>query len=154
MKRLFTFLTILLLTAGATLPFRVNAQAPDKMSYQAVVRDSGNKLIKNTQVGIEINIYRGSAPGILIYTETQSPSTNDNGLLTVAIGGEAGFDTITWANGPCFLETKIDPAGGSDYTITGVSQLLTVPYALHARTAESVTGSLNETDPLFSSSVA
>jgi len=144
MKKVLTILSAVLITAT------VWAQSPEKMSYQAVVRDASNHLVTNTQVGMEINIYQGSASGTLVYTETLTPTTNDNGLLTIEIGGQTGFDTITWANGPYFLETKIDPTGGSTYTITGTSQLLTVPYALHAKTAESITGGINETDPVYS----
>jgi len=133
MKQFFTFIAAVLLTATAW------AQSPHKMSYQAVVRDAGSHLVTNTQVGIEINIYQGSATGTQVYTETQTPTTNSNGLLTIEIGGQTGFDTISWAKGPYFLETKIDLQGGTAYSITGVSQLLTVPYALYAKTAETVT---------------
>ncbi len=133
MKQIYTILAVVLLTATTW------AQSPQKMSYQAVVRDAGSHLVTNTQVGIEINIYRGSATGTQVYTETRTPTTNANGLLTIEIGGQTGFDTITWAKGPYFLETKIDPQGGTAYTITGVSQLLSVPYALHAKKAESIT---------------
>lgn len=140
----------IILTVAAFIAASVFAQVPPKMSYQAVVRDADNKLVTNTRVGIEVNIYQGSVTGTQVYTETQTPTTNANGLLTIEIGGQTGFDTITWTNGPYFLETKIDPTGGSNYTITGTNRLLTVPYALHAKTAESITGTVNETDPLFS----
>jgi len=148
MKRIYTILVAVLLAAS------VFAQAPEKMTYQAVVRDDNSTLITSTQVGIEINIYQGSATGTLVYTETQTPTTNINGLITIEIGGETGFDLIDWANGPYFIETKIDPDNSGTYTITGTSQLLTVPYALHAKTAESIIGGINETDPVFLGSQA
>ena len=148
MKRIYTILLAILLTAS------VFAQAPQKMTYQAVVRDDNSILITSTQVGIEINIYQGSATGTLVYTETQTLTTNVNGLLSIEIGGQTGFDLIDWANGPYFLETNIDPDNSGTYTITGVSQLLTVPYALHAKTAETITGTITETDPVFGISVA
>ena len=143
MKRIYTILVAVLLTAT------VWAQAPQKMSYQSVVRDASNNLVTNTQVGLQVRILQGSATGTEVYTETQTPTTNANGLLTVEIGGQAGFDTISWANGPYFIETSIDPTGGTNYTITGTSQLLSVPYALHAKTAETITSGMNETDPVF-----
>jgi hypothetical protein len=148
MKRINTILLAVMLSAS------IFAQVPQKITYQAVVRDDNGTLISNTQVGIEINIYQDSVTGTLVYTETQTPTTNANGLLTIEIGGQTGFDTISWANGPYFLETNIDPAGGTNYTITGASQLLTVPYALYAKTADSLAGGIVETDPVFSSSVA
>jgi len=148
MKRIYTFIVAVLITAS------VFAQTPQKMTYQAVVRDANNNLVTNTQVGIEINILEGSATGTQVYTETQTPTTNDNGLLTIEFGGQTGFDAIDWSNGLYFLETKIDPDNSGTYTIIGVSQLLTVPYALHAKTAESISGTINEDDPIYTNSQA
>jgi len=148
MKRIYTIIVAVLITAS------VFAQAPQKMTYQAVVRDANNNLVTNTQVGIEINILEGSTTGTQIYTETQTPTTNDNGLLTIEFGGQTGFDAIDWSNGIYFLETKIDPDNSGTYTIVGVSQLLTVPYALHAKTAENISGTINENDPVYTNSQA
>jgi len=111
-------------------------------------------LVTNTQIGMEINIRQGSASGPVVYTETQTPTTNANGLVSIEIGGGAGFNTIDWSAGPYFIETKTDPTGGTNYTITGTSQLLSVPYALFAKTADIVTGGITETDPTFASSQA
>jgi len=155
MKRIFKLVLVVLVTLNCTFS-TVQAQTPQKMTYQAVVRNASNNLVTNTAVGIEINILQGSATGTQVYTETQTPTTNNNGLLTIEIGGEVGFDTITWVNAPYFLETNIDPDNSGTYTITGVNQLLTVAYALHAKTAESITGTVNytETDPVYLSSQA
>jgi len=73
--------------------------------------------------------------------------------VTVEIGGgtviSGTFSTIDWSNGPYYLKTETDPAGGTSYSITGTSQLLSVPYALHAKTAENITGGITETDPIL-----
>ncbi len=42
------------------------------------------------------------------------------------------MSAIDWANGPFFIKTEADPNGGTNYTIEGVQQLLSVPYALYA----------------------
>ena len=133
MKKFFTILTALLLTAS------VFAQTPQKMSYQAVIRNSSNALIASTVIGMQISILQGSPTGTLVYVETQTPTTNANGLVSIEIGSGAEFSTIDWTNGPYFIKTETDPTGGTAYSITGTSQLLSVPYALHAKTAESVT---------------
>ena len=143
MRKLITLLVAVLLTAT------VWAQAPQKMSYQAVIRNSGGTLVTSTQIGMEINIRQGTATGTVVYSETQTPTTNANGLVSIEIGGGAGFNTIDWAIDTYYIETKTDPTGGTTYTITGTSQLLSVPYALHAKTAESVSGTITETDPVF-----
>jgi len=130
----------------------VFAQSPDRMSYQAVIRNSNNDLVTNTTVGIQISILQGSADGKEVYVETQTPTTNTNGLVSLEIGGGkavSGSFKINWIAGPYFIKTEIDPSGGTNYTITGTSQLLSVPYALHAKTAETVTGGIAETDPVF-----
>lgn len=146
MKKLYTIVLAVLLTAS------VFAQSPEKMSYQAVIRNSSNQLVTDTQIGMQISILQGSASGTAVYVETQTPTTNANGLVSVEIGigtVESGtFATIDWANGPFFIKTETAvEAPLTTYTITGTSQLLSVPYALHAKTAETVTGTITETDP-------
>ena len=147
MKKLFTFMVAVFLTATLW------AQSPEKMSYQAVIRNSSEAFVTNTTVGMQISILQGSASGTAVYVETQSPTTNANGLISIKIGDgtvqSGNFTNIEWANGPYFIKTETDPAGGTNYTITGTSQLLSVPYALHAKTAESVSGTITETDPVF-----
>jgi len=158
MKRIITICAVLLMTASVFLPQQASAQAPEKMSYQAVVRDGSNNLVTSTAVGMQISILQGSSSGTAVYVETQTPTSNANGLISIEIGAgtvvSGDFTTIDWANGPYFIKTETDPTGGTSYTITGTSQLLSVPYALHAKTAENVTGTITETDPVFGASVA
>ena len=136
MKNLFT-LSIL-----ATLTLSVFAQTPQKLSYQAVVRNSSGGLVTGHAVGIRISILQGSESGTPVYVETHTTTTNANGLATVQIGGgtvlSGTFATINWSSATYYLKTEADPAGGSSYTIIGTSQLLSVPYALNSKTSESV----------------
>jgi hypothetical protein len=154
MKRIFTIAAALLMTAS------VWAQSPEKMSYQAVVRDAGNALVSSTAVGMQISILQTTATGTAVYVETQTPTTNINGLVSIEIGSgtviSGTFNTIDWSTGPYFIKTETDPTGGTTYTITGTSQLMSVPYALHANTADSIAGgvSITETDPVFGASIA
>jgi trimeric autotransporter adhesin len=135
MKKLFTLSLVIILTNSAF------AQAPDKMSYQCVVRNASGVLVTNQAVGIRISILQGTSTGTVIYQEIYNPNpqTNANGLVTVEIGSGTPltgiFSNINWASGPYFLKTETDPTGGTSYTITGTSQILSVPYALNAKTA-------------------
>ena len=161
----------IIIIAASLLSAIVFAQSPEKMSYQAVVRDASDDLVIDTNVGIQISILQGSADGTALYIEKHFPTTNTNGLVTVEIGMgtvvSGNFSFINWADGPYFLKTETDLNGGANYTITGTSQLLSVPYALYAKDAENITGTItesqisdiktyltSETDPAFISSQA
>ena len=96
-----------------------------------MIRNSSNVLLANTQVGIKISVLQGSASGMPVYEETQTATTNANGLVSIQIG-TGTFAGIDWANGPYFIKTEIDPTGGSNYSITGTQQMASVPYALYA----------------------
>jgi hypothetical protein len=148
MKRILTGLAATIITVG------LFSQVPLKMSYQAVIRDAGNNLVVNHAIGMQISILQGSVSGTLVYQEVQTSSTNANGLVNIEIGGGTGFDTINWNRGPYYLKTGTDPEGGTSYSITGINQLLSVPYSLHAGTAETISGGITETDPKFKVSVA
>jgi hypothetical protein len=134
MKRIITLIAAIIVSAS------VSAQSPQKMSYQAVIRNSSNALVTSKSVGMRISVLQGSASGTVVYTETQTPTTNANGLVSIEIGGGAGFSTIDWSNGVYYIKTETDPSGGTNYTISGTSQVLSVPYALHSKTAETLTG--------------
>ena len=139
MKKINSLLTGLLLTASVLLTQQANAQAPQKMSYQSVIRNSSNVLLANTQVRIKISVLQGTASGTAVYVETQLATTNGNGLLSLQIGTgpvtTGTFAGINWAAGPYFIKIETDPAGGSNYTITGTQEMLSVPYALNGITA-------------------
>lgn len=114
-----------------------NAQAPDKMSYQAVIRNASNALVVNANVGIRVSILQGTATGVAVFSQTQTATTNANGLVSLTIG-EGGFVSgdfvaINWGNGPYFIKTETDPTGGTNYTITSTTQLLSVPFAMYAK---------------------
>lgn len=147
MKKIFIIITAVLLMAKAF------AQAPQKMSYQAVIRDASSVLVTSATVGMRISVLQGSSTGTAVYMETQTPTSNANGLVSLEIGVgtivTGTFSGIDWSAGPYFIKTETDPTGGTTYTISGTSELLSVPYALHAKTAESIIGGIIETDPIF-----
>ena len=115
------------------------AQTPEKMSYQAVIRNAANTLLINQTIGMRVSILQGSATGTEVYKEiyNPNPTTNSNGLITVEIGAgipiTGTFASINWSNGIYFIKTETDPTGGTNYSIVGTSQLLSVPYALYAK---------------------
>ena len=95
MKKLYTLLVAVFITASTF------AQAPEKMSYQAVIRDATGNLISNQAVGIQISILQTTVEGTAVYVETQTPTTNTNGLLSLEIGTgtivTGSFTAIDWS---------------------------------------------------------
>jgi len=140
-------LTILVLFLTVTL--KVFAQSPEKMSYQAIIRAQDNSLVVASKISLRVIVHQGSASGAIVYQETHSPTTNNNGLVSLEIGtgavGVGNFSQIAWDKGPYFIETQVDVRGGSNYNIVGITQLLSVPYALHAKTAERLVGTATTT---------
>jgi uncharacterized protein (TIGR02145 family) len=135
MKKLIFFIGILL-CAGNLL-----SQAPNAFKYQAIARDLNGDLIVNQNVGVLISIIQNSTNGIVKYAESHSVTTNQFGLIDLEVGNgtttSGNFSTIDWAQGPYFLKVEMDISGGTNYQIMGVSQLLSVPYALYAEQSGS-----------------
>jgi hypothetical protein len=156
MKNVVAVLAVLFLTVPLLLPKLANSQAPEKMSYQAIIRDAANKLVANKSVGVKVTILQGSITGTEVYKEifNPNPQTDANGLVTLEIGGGiqviGNYASINWAAGPYFIKTETDPTGLTNYTISGTSQLLSVPYALYSKNTENI----NESDPVYSGSQA
>jgi len=125
----------------------LNAQAPESFSYQAIARDTNGLILQDQNVGMKISLLQGSANGTLVYAETHQTATNSYGLLNLSIGNGTPvfgvFQMIDWGINSYFIKTEIDITGGSSYIVLGTSKLLSVPYALYAKTFDN----LKEIDP-------
>jgi len=130
---------VLSFLAFITVSLTALAQSPEGFKYQAVVRNASNVILVNQAVGLRVIIQQGSIGGTSVYSETFAVTTNANGLVNVEIGNgsvlSGTFSTINWANGPYFIETAVDATGGTAYSVMGTSQLMSVPYALYAKTS-------------------
>lgn len=150
MKRTITFI------AAWLYALTVCAQVPQSFTYQAVVRNDSNKLVTNARVSIRAAIT--DQAGNTLYQETHRVETNENGLLTVEIGaGEnvsGSINNLNWGSESYYLNTLIDPNGGTNYAISITQRLLSVPYALYADKAGNVFSGnyddLNNLPTLFS----
>jgi uncharacterized protein (TIGR02145 family) len=148
---------ILFVIAIVFLPVFLLCQVPEKMNYQAVIRDSDGSLLINRQIKIRFSIIASNTEGSAVYQEIQQPITSSNGLISVEIGaGETSdsFTTINWSDGPYFIKTEINTNNNSGYSLTLISELLSVPYAFHAKTANNLLEEVPESDPIFESSTA
>ena len=140
MKQLLSILFLFL-----AVSIKLAAQSPEKISYQAIIRAQDNSLLINSSVSLKIIIHQGAANGTAVYQENHAVTSNNNGLVSLEIGTGKSvtgtFNTIAWQNGTYFIETQVDIAGGTNYNIIGITQLLSVPYALHSKTADRLVGS-------------
>lgn len=135
MKKLFTLLAF-------AISIIATAQAPQGFNYQATVRNSAGVLITNQSVSFKFSILQNSDTGTVVYSENQTTTTDDLGHASLVVGRgtpvTGTFANINWASGTYYL--KIELNTGSGYVAMGTTQLLSVPYALHANTATSTTG--------------
>lgn len=141
---------IVIILSATFLALQLMAQVPQAISYQTVVRNANNNLLVNTPVSIKISILLGVTT---VYSETHSKTTNENGLVSLSIGKgsviSGAFSAIDWSTGTYSIKTEIDPFGGTNYTITGTSQLLSVPYAFHSASTSDQSAWLKNIDDLY-----
>lgn len=145
LKQLSMAVVSLLFYAGS-----LQAQVPQKMNYQAVARNASGNEITNQSVSVRLSVLDGGPSAASVFTETHSVTTNAFGLFTLEIGNgtttSGSFAAINWSTGSKFLKVEIDPAGGTNYSDLGATELLSVPYALYAASAGSA-GPVGPTGP-------
>jgi hypothetical protein len=135
MKQLNFLITFLLLT---TL---VKAQTPQGFNYSAVARDATGKPLANRNVSVQLSILKTSPTGALQYTENHLVNTDGYGLFNLVVGNgnviTGNLTTILWGSENHYLKVAIDANGGSNFITMGTTQIMSVPYALHAKKADN-----------------
>jgi hypothetical protein len=125
------------------------AQSPAGFNYQVIVRDANGLIISNQSIGLNIKIRQGNFFGTVVFDENSSHFTNDYGLINHVIGSgtimAGNLGTISWENGPFFIETGIDLNGGTSYVSMGTTELVSTPFAMYASKAGNVfSGDFND----------
>ena len=136
---------ILLLTLSFSLLNFANAQTPpNAFNYSAVARNAAGQPIASTTIGIQVTILKTSPTGASQYSENHFVNTDAYGLFNLIIGAGAvqsgSMATIDWSNDNYYLKVGMDATGGTNFLTMGTTQLLSVPYALYAKSAESLVG--------------
>lgn len=115
-------------------------QTPERFSFQGVARQADGKVSANSSIGLRVTIHADNAAGPVMYMESHLTQTNSDGIFNLAIGGgtviSGNFSQISWKSTAHFLQLELDPEGGNNYVDLGTTQLLSEPYAMHAREAE------------------
>jgi hypothetical protein len=137
----------LLLLSFLTLQQMVIAQAPSVINYQGAARLSNGNIMANQAVSVRLSIRHASPTGTIQYGETRAVSTDAHGIFNIQLGGAGAasvigsMNAVTWDNGLKFLQVELDASGGSNFLDMGTQQLVSVPYALHATQASTLSSS-------------
>lgn len=141
MKKTFLFLLIMGLSSLISAQFATNFRT---ISYQAILRDVNGELLKNQQVSVRVSLIANEINNPEMFTERHVVQSNENGLLSLEIGGGTYVSGLAYGNiyfgQPMFVKTEIDPAGGTNYSLVHSSKLLSVPSANHAFTSTHMDG--------------
>ncbi|MDB3906535.1 hypothetical protein N9355_03600 [Crocinitomicaceae bacterium] len=133
MRKQLLILTLILASAGIGF-----SQSPDAVNYQAVARDGAGTLLNNQNLDVRIGIYSGIGGAVQEYEETHAVTTNQFGQFSLKIGQgtvvTGTFSAIGWGIDEHHLKVEVD--NGSGYVDLGTTQLVSVPYAKHAATAD------------------
>ena len=129
------------------IPFGILAQTPKGFNYQAVIRNAAGNLITTQQVSIKISLLNGSATGFSQYVEQHDIATNGYGVASIVIGEgmpiSGTYDSLSWSSVDYYLKTELDIQGNGNFLLMGTTELVAVPYAVHA---ESANFSVNDGD--------
>lgn len=143
-KGCLTALLLLLLCSAMV------AEVPAAMTFQSVVRTASGELATNKNITLQLTVLQGAADGTPVYKENFSGKTNANGLITLKFGAGTpvlgSLADINWQDGPFFLHVAVDVDGGMNFVTQSTTQLLSVPYAMHAQTAERLSGTVSYND--------
>lgn len=123
------------------------AQSPNQINFQGVLRNTDGTPLKNQTVTITASFTTFNV-GTLRYRETHAVSTDDFGLihLTLGTGNPVSglFQNIQWDQEQISFSAEAALAGGVTINIQEL-KFVSVPYALHANTATTLSGP-NDTD--------
>jgi len=156
MKKINILILSLLLSVSSLM-----AQTPNAINFQAIARDQTGSVLENTNIQIRLTIIDSVTGGSEIYQELRALSTNNFGSFSFQIGQGADYVTlgafldVQWETGEKYLKIDYDPTNTFDWSLSlGTLELISVPYALHAKTAETITGTITELDPVYEGSQA
>lgn len=142
----------ILLFAALIITSFTFAQVPQGISYQAIALNGSGAPVASSNVRVKLSILDTSATGTALYVETQLKTTNAQGLFNLIIGQgtvvSGVFATINWGTNSKFLKVEMDVTGGTNYVVVGTTQLLSVPYAMHAASVASIAGNSSINDDI------
>ncbi len=116
---------------------------PPGIPYQAIARNANGTPYVNANLTVRFSLHEQTATGTVSYAETKSLQTNDLGLFSTTFGSgtpiTGTFAGINWSQTTKFLQVEINLGG--TWVDMGTQQLMSVPYAMYAGTANTLVSS-------------
>jgi hypothetical protein len=143
MIKKYIFIVVMLVIVSTAM-----AQIPQQLNYQGIARNASGEPISTHVITVRLSIIDSASNGIVTYQETKTVSTNYVGLFTIVIGAPGGTNvigtiaSINWSTGKKYIKLEIDPNVGSNFSLVGMNQLQSVPFALSAEPVGSAGGDL------------
>jgi hypothetical protein len=139
MNRLLILLPILICLNNT------RGQVPQAIPYQAAAMYANGQSLINKSIMVKFSILDSSATGTNLYTETQNTTTNSLGIFNLNIGSgiaiSGNFGALNWGSNAKFLKVELDTSAlGNNYSVIGTQQIMSVPYALYAKSAGNISG--------------
>ncbi len=132
MKRFIFILSLFIALVG-------RAQNPNTgFSFQASFKEKDGKPASNKKIPLRFIILNESNKPI--YTEDQSPITDQFGLVNLVIGGGAAFAKLDWSKSTS-LKVECDADNNGSFELLSSGPLLAGPYAGTNSAADSIVGS-------------
>ncbi|MFZ4545274.1 MAG: hypothetical protein ACOYOA_14580 [Saprospiraceae bacterium] len=123
------------------------------ISYQAVATNSTGAELVSTDISVRASFLKGSTTGLVVYSEIHDVRTDQFGLFTIDLGSKptlaSDLSRVDWSRWPFYLKIELAVPKGSTFKEIGISQLLSVPYAIYSSksdTAKVALSAINDKD--------
>jgi len=121
MKKIISFLII------SSLLFRVYGKEHSLYIYKATIKNDSNIIFSDRIVNVKLSILKGSFSGEPIYIEQQKTKSDEDGDIQIEIGKglveKGNFTLIDLSKGNFWLQSEIDPFGGTNYLTPVVQEM-------------------------------
>ncbi len=138
-------------TAGTPAP-----SVPQGIPYQAMIRDNNGAALVNTPVIVRFSLRQDAIDGTVEYQETHNLTTNAFGLVNTHFGSgsatQGTFANINWSNTTKFIQVEAN--SGAGFVEMGTQQMMSVPFALKANSANEANKVKNAGLPVYANNAA